>query len=79
MSKTKSMYDSGGGRGGDEKAECCAEVERCLRADFENRFPKIENDIKSKESEFRKSVEELKQCIIVRDREIEKKTKLLLN
>ena len=65
MSKTNSMDDSGeedpgGGHGGDEKAECCADVEKSLRADFENRFLKTENDIQIKESELRKSVEELK-------------------
>ena len=83
MSKTKSIDDSsgedpGGGRGGDEKAECCAEVERCLRADFENRFLKIENDIQINESKLWKSVEELKQCLILKTVKL-KRTKLLVN
>ena len=66
------VEDSGGGNSGGER--CCAGVEKRLKREFERRF---KNKMNCKGSDFLKQVEELKQCLVVKDREFEKQEKLI--
>ena len=51
-------------------------MEKLLKREFEQRFEKFQK-MKCKKSDFLKYVEELKQCLVVKDKEIEKQEKLI--
>ena len=71
------MTEEGDDPGGGGRPKCCKEVEKHLKSEFEQRFEKIEKDMKFKEGEVRGLVKELKQCVAVKDMEIGKRDKII--